>query len=184
MVKMKQTEKSGPQSGSSNGAGGSTNHGDDGRGGNETVSDHSIIKGVDELSDSDKKTLDRLIGLILWLKDSSNLAKSEEVGKRAETFLDKFSKNYFNERISTSPTELSFEAEVLFAGSSKLDADIEELLLEIEERALKQTLSVLMNNLNKMEKLQKREEAMEILKECQTISLKLSDVQRKKKLYG
>ncbi len=186
MVKMRLTEKNGPQNGSSSGVGGAIGHNGDGQGhaGNETTSDHSIIKGIDELSDSDKKTLDRLIGLILWLKDSSNLTKAGEVEKRAETFLDKYSKNYFDERISTSPTELSFEAEVLFAGSSKLDVDIEELLLEIEERALKQTLSVLMNNLNKMEKLQKREEAMEILKECQTISLKLSDVQRKKKLYG
>ena len=35
-----------------------------------TVSDHSIIKGVDDLNDSDKKTLDRMIGLISWLRDS------------------------------------------------------------------------------------------------------------------
>jgi DNA primase len=151
---------------------------------NETVSDHSIIKGVDGLSDSDKKTLDRLIGLILWLRDSSNESKADEVLKRSETFLDAISKKYFDERISSSPTELSFEAEVLFAGSTKLDHDIEELLLEIEERSLKQTLSVLMNNLNKMEKLQKKDEAMEILKECQNLSSKLSEVQRKKKLYG
>ncbi len=151
---------------------------------NETVSDHSIIKGIDDLSDSDKKTLDRLIGLILWLRDSANESKAEEVLKRSGTFLDEISKKYFDERISSSPTELSFEAEVLFAGSTKLDHDIEELLLEIEERSLKQTLSVLMNNLNKMEKLQKKDEAMEILKECQNVSLKLSEVQRKKKLYG
>lgn len=150
----------------------------------KTVSDSSIIKGVDDLSDSDKKTLDRMIGLILWLKDSSNEGKAEEVSKRVVGFLDEVSKKYFNEKMKDSPTELSFEAEVLFAGSSKLDHDIEELLLEIEERTLKQKLSVLMNNLNKMEKLQKKDEAMDILRECQTISLKLSEVQRKKKLYG
>jgi len=176
MVRMKAVPKG---AGASEGEGRREDTGDGG-----TISDHSIIKGVDDLNDSDKKTLDRMIGLILWLRDSANLNKAEEVLKRAEAFLDKVSRKYFDERISTSPTELSFEAEVLFAGSSKLDHDIEELLLEIEERALKQNLSVLMNNLNKMEKLQKKEEAMEILKECQTISLKLSDVQRKKKLYG
>ncbi|MEI6553715.1 MAG: CHC2 zinc finger domain-containing protein [bacterium] len=152
--------------------------------GSNTVSDNSIIKGVDGLNDSDKKTLDRLIGLILWLKDSSRDDKAEEVLNRVNSFLDDVSKKYFDERIAPSPTELSFEAEVLFAGSSKLDHDIEELLLEIEERALKQSLSILMNNLNKMEKLQKKDEAMEILKECQNISLKLSEVQKKKKLYG
>ena len=98
--------------------------------------------------------------------------------------MDSVSKKYFDERISSSPTGLSFEAEVLFAGSSKLDHDIEELLLEIEERTAKQTLSILMNNLNKMERLQKKDEAMKILKECQEISLKLAEVQKKKKLYG
>ncbi|MEI6042567.1 MAG: CHC2 zinc finger domain-containing protein [bacterium] len=146
--------------------------------------DHSSIKGFDDLSDSDKKTLDRLIGLILWLRDSANLDKAEQVLSRAESFLDSVSKKYFDERISSSPTGLSFEAEVLFAGSSKLDHDIEELLLEIEERTAKQTLSILMNNLNKMERLQKKDEAMKILKECQEISLKLAEVQKKKKLYG
>ena len=178
MVKMKSMRVSG---GSNNG-GGQTQGGQGTSG--DTVSDHSIIKGVDELSDSDKKTLDRLIGLILWLKDSGHNEKSAEVLKRVEGFIDAVSKKYFDQKIAGAPTELSFEAEVLFAGSSKLDLDIEELLLEIEERALKQTLSVLMNNLNKMEKLQKKEEAMEILKECQNISLKLSEVQKKKKSYG
>ena len=137
-----------------------------------------------DLSDSDRKTLDRLIGLILWLNDSSKSDKASEVQKRSETFLDPISKKYFDEKISLAPTELSFEAEVLFAGSAKLDADVEELLLEIEERSLKQNLSVLMGSLHKLEQLQKKDEAMQVLKECQSLSLRLSEVQKKKKLYG
>lgn len=139
------------------------------------------------LSDSDKKTLDRLIGLILWLRDSGKDEKAQEVVNRSNDFLSldvDIAKEYFDDVLSKAPTELSFEAEVLFAGSSKLNNDIEELLLEIEERAFKNKLSVLMNSLNKMEKLNKKDEAMQILKQCQELSLKLSDVQRKKKLYG
>ena len=144
----------------------------------------SIIKGVNDLIDSDKKTLDRLIGLILWLKDSSKNDRAEEILKRTENFFDVVSKKYFDERISNSPTELSFEAEVLFAGSTKLENDIEELLLEIEERALKQNLSLQMNSLHKLEQLQKKDEAMKVLEECQRLSLRLAEVQKKKKLYG
>ena len=150
-----------------------------------SVSDNSIESKLGgDLSDSDIKTLDRMIGLILWLRDSNKNDKAEEVLGRVQSFLDEISKKYFDDVISKSPTELSFEAEVLFAGSSKLDIDIEELLLEIEERSLKQNLSVLMNSLHKMEQLKKKDEAMQILKECQGLSIKLSDVQRKKKLYG
>jgi len=175
IVKNKQQDNKGGQ-----GSGASTN---DAR--NESQeSNYSPIKGADGLNDSDKKTLDRLIGLILWLKDSAKEEKAEEVKKRAETFLDEISKKYFVELVTLAPTELSFEAEILFAGSSKLDHDIEELLLEIEERALKQNLSVLMNSLHKLEQLQKKDEAMQVLKECQDLSLKLSEVQRKKKSYG
>ena len=143
-----------------------------------------IKLGGGDLSDSDKKTLDRLIGLILWLKDGGKEEESKEVLERSKTFLDEISRKYFDDRIASSPTELSFEAEMLFAGSSKLQIDIEELLLEIEERALKQNLSVLMNELNKLEKLGKKDEAIKVVKECQDISLKLAEVQRKKKLYG
>lgn len=153
----------------------------------ESINEVSRSISNSNLSDSDKKTLDRVIGLILWLRDSGKDEKAQEVVDRSNNFLEldtEIARSYFIETLDRAPTELSFEAEVLFAGSSKLNNDIEELLLEIEERAFKNKLSVLMNSLSKMEKLNKKDEAMQILKQCQDLSLKLSEVQRKKKSYG
>ncbi len=71
--------------------------------------------------------------------------------------------------------ELLFEAEMLF-GNTAPDVHLTELMIELEERALKAELTNLMISLQLAEKAQDKVQSDEIIKKCQDISLKLSEL--------
>ncbi len=84
--------------------------------------------------------------------------------------------------------ELLFEAEMLFGKIEKgdmarLEHNLEELLLELEERSLKNTLGQLMSELQLAEKGQDKVKSDEIITKCQEISLKLSGLGTKRQSH-
>lgn len=84
--------------------------------------------------------------------------------------------------------ELLFEAEMLFGKIEKgdmvrLEHNLEELLLELEERSLKNTLSHLMSELQLAEKGQDKVKSDEIITKCQEISLKLSGLNKRRQSH-
>jgi DNA primase len=134
----------------------------------------------------DDIVLRRVGALIVWLKNS-NTEKVKDKEKDVTAIFEKVSHilpeaefNYFKHNLESSPEELLFEAEVLFDGSKKIEQDIKELLHELEERTLKHKLSETMMELGLAEKRRDTGRAEELLRICQDISLKLSELNRNK----
>jgi DNA primase len=164
---------------SKNGAG--TSRGDADATGDSTISYSKDNRPIDDI------VLRRVGALIVWLKNSHKEKGQELHGKRVEEILEKISRIlpqsefiYFKHSVESSPEELIFEAEMLFDGSKKIDQDIQDLLYELEERTLKQRLSDTMRELGMVEKKKDIEKAEELLKICQEISLKLSELNKRK----
>lgn len=135
----------------------------------------------------DDIVLRRVGALVVWLKNSHKEKGQEIDGKRVEDILEKISHIlseaefiYFKRSVENSPEELLFEAEILFDGSKKIEQDINELLYELEERTLKHRLSEAMRELGLVEKKHDTAKAEELLKICQEISLKLSELNKRK----
>ncbi len=117
--------------------------------------------------------LRRLVGLAIWKKDREIIEKIKHIVSLEEYERAK-------QDFDSPPEDLVFEAEMLFEGSKKIDKDIEELLQELEERTLKDTLSRAMADLNLAEKKKDKAKSEELIRLCQEISIKLSELNRKK----
>lgn len=77
--------------------------------------------------------------------------------------------------------ELLFEAEMLYgADPDHLEKNLQELLIELEERSLKQVLTEYMSEIGLAEKVKDKVKSDEIIQKCQKISLKLSELNTKK----
>lgn len=131
--------------------------------------------------------LRRVGALLVWLKNSHVEKENEKDTKRVEQILERISQIlpesefiYFKHNVESSPEELLFEAEALFDGSKNIEKDIKELLHELEERTLKYRLSETMLELGLAEKKKDIAKAEELLKICQDISLKLSELNKRK----
>lgn len=144
-------------------------------------SNGSNIKSIEDI------VLRRVGALIVWLKNSYVEKTGEKNTRRVDEILEKISHIlpesefiYFKQSLENSPEELLFEAEALFDGSKKIEKDIGELLHELEERTLKHKLSETMMELGLAEKKKDIVRAEELLKICQDISLKLSELNKRK----
>lgn len=151
-----------------------------------TVSDKTSTSSVYKKPIEDI-VLRRVGALLVWLKNSHVEKENEKDTKRVEQILERISQIlpesefiYFKHNVESSPEELLFEAEALFDGSKNIEKDIKELLHELEERTLKYRLSETMLELGLAEKKKDIAKAEELLKICQDISLKLSELNKRK----
>jgi DNA primase len=152
----------------------------------DTVSDKTSTSSVYKKPIEDI-VLRRVGALLVWLKNSHVEKENEKDTKRVEQILERISQIlpesefiYFKHNVESSPEELLFEAEALFDGSKNIEKDIKELLHELEERTLKYRLSETMLELGLAEKKKDIAKAEELLKICQDISLKLSELNKRK----
>ena len=142
----------------------------------------SIIRKTFTSYASDTTTIKRVAGLILWLRSKGEDTKADSVVQDVMRIVTTQDAAFFTEDIKKAPEELIFEAEILFAGSTKLDDEIAELLFGLEERTLKEQLSKTMLDLQLAEKKGDKVKGEELIKQCQDISLKLTALNKKRNI--
>ncbi len=90
-----------------------------------------------------------------------------------------------HELLKNNREELMFEGEAFFAGEDNqtelLERSHQDLIHELEERSLKQRLNQYMSQLSLAEGAKDRVKSDEIIQKCQEISLRLSELHRKKR---
>lgn len=128
------------------------------------------------------KAVERLVGLMLWKKEKNE--DDEMVSGIKSEIIRITSQNYFDkvfEQISERKDELIFQAEILYEGSKDIKEQINELLDNLEEDHLKSELAKSMGLLSQAEKKNEKNEALRLVNICKDISLKLSDLNNKRR---
>lgn len=124
--------------------------------------------------------LRRFTGLVQWLRSKKDEEKASHTLAKIENILTPEEFAELNKLIETVDEGLIFEAEVLFSGSGKLQQEIDIMIDLVEERFLKYKLSKAMSELHLAEKNHDKIKAENLLKICQELSLKLSELGRKR----
>jgi len=135
----------------------------------------------DKVKEGHDTVLRRITGLMLWLGSRQEQRDFEYLKAGLKKVLTEDEMADVERSLETKPEELIFEAELIFNGSSKIQEDMDELLLELEERLLKERLSRAMSELQISEKRGDRSKTEEILKICQNLSLELSALNKKRR---
>jgi DNA primase len=86
----------------------------------------------------------------------------------------------FSKLLEQKSEKLIFEAELLYKGSEKLDREINDLLINLEESILKKQFSDVMHEMQLSDKSGDKELSLKLLKSCQNISTKLTELQRRR----
>jgi DNA primase len=117
--------------------------------------------------------LRRTLALILYMESKGENGATYR--NMVKSFLSKDDQGIADYLIEHEKDELLFEAEMLF-GNDSSEKHLSELMIELEERALKSELTILMSSLQLAEKAKDKVQSDEIIKKCQDISLKLSEL--------
>jgi DNA primase len=131
--------------------------------------------------------LRRTLALMTYIDSLIEQGKSQyaKVKEDAETqfgaFMQGDDAKLVEELRASNHDELLFEGEAFFAQSEKLDEHLFDLIYELEERSLKKKLSEHMSQLSLAEGGKDRVKSDEIIQKCQEISLRLSELHRKKR---
>ncbi|MFM2383493.1 MAG: primase, partial [Candidatus Parcubacteria bacterium] len=127
--------------------------------------------------------LRRTLALILYMESKGENGATYR--NTVKAFLSKDDQGIADYLIEHEKDELLFEAEMLF-GNDSAEKHLSELMIELEERALKSELTQLMSSLQLAEKAKDKVQSDEIIKKCQDISLKLSElnVRRNNRNHG
>lgn len=145
----------------------------------ESVHQHEVLQssGVVSKKRASSKSVDvalrRTLALILYTEAQGG--NGDKYTESMKSFLSKEDQETVAYLMIHEKNELLFEAEMLF-GNTAPDVHLTELMIELEERALKAELTNLMISLQLAEKAQDKVQSDEIIKKCQDISLKLSEL--------
>ena len=126
-------------------------------------------------------TTRRIAALIAWFKFKGSIEQADNLLNKSLDILSENEKELFEECIKTLADELIFEAEVLYAGSTKLNEESQDLLFGLEERSLKKKLGKTMTELQIAEHKKDKSKVEELAKVCQEISVKLSALHKGKR---
>lgn len=151
----------------------------------EVGDDHSQSVNQSSRKRASSKSVDvalrRTLALILY-SETKNNADHTQYKEDMKSFLSKDDQDTVVYLLEHEKDELLFEAEMLF-GESNLEDHLKELMLELEERSLKELLTRYMTELQLAEKVKDKVQSEEIIKKCQDISLKLSQLNVKRKSH-
>ncbi len=132
---------------------------------------------IDSKKRASSKSVDvalrRTLALILYIEAKGG--NGESYKESMKSFLSKDDQETVIYLMEHEKDELLFEAEMLF-GNDSSEKHLSELMIELEERALKSELTILMSSLQLAEKAKDKVQSDEIIKKCQDISLKLSEL--------
>ncbi|MEN9649356.1 MAG: primase, primase protein [Candidatus Parcubacteria bacterium] len=136
------------------------------------------------------KVTERLVGFILLekskQKDSSKDDSVEDpritnMLARIKTIVGDVRFGQIEELIARAPQGILFEAEMMFAGSTKIEKNIDDLLFSLEENILKEKFAVSMKELQQAERLGDKEKQQMLILKCQDLSLQISALNHKRK---
>jgi hypothetical protein len=117
----------------------------------------------------------RVIGLIHWQESKKDRVKMvESIRKKFREIVGEDGAKNLEETLASEKETLIFQAEQYYEQSTKLEGDIKELFVNLEDEKLKDDLSKRMTELQKAETEKDTAKIEELLKECQRISSRLS----------
>ncbi len=82
--------------------------------------------------------------------------------------------------VELPPPDVLFEAEILYAGSTRMSEELDILITDLEEITLKELFTKVMIELQKVEREGNKEKAKELLMICKEITLQLSKISQSK----
>lgn len=137
------------------------------------------------LVQAEKKTstgsvIERLIGIALLQKQKKNTDLSEKIVSRIKEIVTEEEMAHVNDLMGTDSDVLIFEAEMLSGDEKNLEKDVEELLDELEDRNLKESLSLRMAELSVAERKGDKEAVQTLTNKFQEISMKIAKLNQKK----
>jgi len=124
--------------------------------------------------------LRRAIALTVFIEGKSDPAKVEEIKAQINSVLSNEDQEVARLLEQEERDALLFEAEMLFGDQKVAEQQLAELIIELEERSLKEILTKYMSELQLAEKAQNKVKSDEIIAKCQEISLKLSQLHRRR----
>ena len=144
-----------------------------------------------EVSNDDKNTSPRplkidfivrkLFGILFWQKSLKTQSVSvKDIQEKIIGFTGKEEFEKLNAEMSKYKADLIFEAEVYYGSESGIQNEVPELLLNFEEDFMKCRFAQLMEELHKAERLKDHSQASELLKKCQEVSAKISELSKRK----
>ncbi len=145
--------------------------------------DSSVINNNSQSKSSDIRinSIARKLFGLLWL-----LQKNNKIN--IDNYIDnikKFNSQKFDEMmsiLSSYKDEISMEAEVLYGGKQQkeLDEDLIELMINFEEDIIRQEFAHAMSELGKAERAKDVNMANELIKKCQVLSIRISELSKRK----
>jgi len=149
----------------------------------DTIHEHETMgeKNVPSIELGRKQNIERkILGILLWQENTSKPSTDREKWEQQYGMIvgEKTFKGKKN-LPEKEKNDLIFEAEIYYQDLKELPQEIELLLANLEEEVLKEQLVVAMDELRDVELKGDTARSMEILKKCQEISKKLSEIVKK-----
>jgi len=120
----------------------------------------------------------KLLGILLWQKTLATPKVDIHLAIKQIADILKISEEVILEKAKETEQDLVFEAEVFYGNGSSLVTDVKELLQNLEEEYLKEDLARKIRELYEAEQNKDSDRAIEILKECQAINIKIESITR------
>jgi DNA primase len=118
----------------------------------------------------------RLLGIVLWQKKMTKPAINvEKITKELAEIFD-IKENELSLKFKDNKEDLIFEAEVFYGGDADLEKDVLELLNNLKEEYLKETLFKKMQELHILEIKKNNRGSIEVLKEINEINKKIQNI--------
>lgn len=145
--------------------------------------EHDVMseKNIPHIEQGRRQNIERkILGILLWQENTAKpLADREKWERQYEMIIGEKVFKKSKDLPQKEKNDLIFEAEIYYQELKDLPQEIELLLANLEEEVLKEQLVVAMDELRDVELKGDTTRAIEILKTCQEISKKLSEIVKK-----
>ena len=118
----------------------------------------------------------RLLGILFWQESQKDQKINvKQILEKVASVLD-ITEGVLKETFKDSVEDLIFEAEIFYGSEDKLNREVDELIINLEEECLKEKLSKKMQELRVFEEKKDNAKAMEVLKEINDINRKIQEI--------
>lgn len=127
----------------------------------------------------------RMYGILVWQKQNKiedRIVDTDKIEKKIkDIFKDRWEQ--LEEILEKEKESILFETESYYSNKTKMDMEIDELLVSLEEEYLKKELSEAMVSLQKAEQKKDSGEVLRYLEECQRITQRINTIKTIKNAY-
>lgn len=137
---------------------------------------------VASLAKKADSSMKKVLGILYWQeRQEKPILKTKDYLAKLKTIFGE--ENFAKLAADNEPfkNEIIFEAEVIFGKASKLEEDLDQMLIHIEEDYLREEFTVSMVELSAAERDKDNEKAMKILARCQELTKRLAELTKNKK---